>query len=255
MRYIDTHAHLGPWFEERSTLTAEQFIGLQTRAGIERTVVSSTTALYIDLVQGNEWTIQQAERLDHLLVWLVLNPLKPTESRELLDRYNDHGRVVGIKIHPVQHQFPADVKAAYRLLECLEPLGLPVLSHAEIGSYASPDRLRRLAEAFPALTLIAAHLGAGQPGQLDEAIDALQDCSTGNLYTDMGTARAIRTGVIAQMVDAIGADRILFGTDSPLYEPMAFPALLAAADISDDDRERIAHGNAERLILEPRGLA
>ncbi|MDP6775566.1 MAG: amidohydrolase family protein [Candidatus Latescibacteria bacterium] len=255
MRYIDTHAHLGPWFEERNTFTADAFVELQTRAGIERTVVSSTTALYIDLVQGNEWTIQQAERLDHLLVWLVLNPLKPTESSELLGRYKDHERVVGIKIHPVQHQYPAEVNATHRMLESIAPLGLPVLSHAEIGSYASPDRLKRLAEAFPSIILIAAHLGAGQPGQIDEAIDALQDCETGNLYTDMGTARAIRTGVIAQMVDAIGADRILFGTDSPLYEPMAFPALLAAADISDDDREQIAHRNAQRLILGPRGLA
>ena len=114
--------------------------------------------------------------------------------------------------------------------------------------------MRRLAEAFPSLTLITAHFGAGAPGQTHEAIDALQDCKTGNLYTDMGTGRAIRTGIIAQMVRAIGADRILFGTDSPLYEPMAFPTLLRAADISEAERELIAHQNAERLILGPRGL-
>jgi len=92
-------------------------------------------------------------------------------------------------------------------------------------------------------------------GQIHEAIDALQDCASGNLYTDMGTARAIRTGIIAQMVRAVGADKILFGTDSPLYEPLAFPALLAAAAISNEEKEQIAYRNAERLILSPRSLA
>ena len=71
----------------------------------------------------------------------------------------------------------------------------------------------------------------------------------------MGTARAIRTGMIAQVVRGIGAERVLFGTDSPLYESMAFPVLLQAADITQEERELIAYKNAERLILGPRGLA
>ncbi|MEP7200327.1 MAG: amidohydrolase family protein [Chloroflexota bacterium] len=255
MRYIDTHAHLGPWHEEIWTHTPAEFIALQTRAGIARTVVTSTAALFGELVYGNEWTIQQAEQHDHLLVWLVLNPLRARDSVALLERYASHPKVVGVKLHPVLHKYPADIKATFHLLERVAPLRLPVLSHGENESYASPSRLRRLAEAFPSLTIITAHFGAATSGQTHEALDAIQDCASGNLYTDIGTARAIRTGIIAQAVRAIGADKILFGTDSPLYEPLAFPALLAAADISDAEREQIAHQNAERLILAPRGLA
>ncbi|HQX10022.1 MAG TPA: amidohydrolase family protein [Thermoflexales bacterium] len=254
MLYIDTHAHLGPWHEEIWTFTPEQFVALQQRAGISTTVVTSAAALAGELVYGNEWTFQQAERLDHLLVWLVLNPLREKDSFDLLERYKNHPKMVGVKIHPVMHRYPADIKATYRLFERVAPLNFPVLSHGENESYASPARMRRLAEAFPSLTLITAHFGAGAPGQTHEAIDAIQDCKTGNLYTDMGTGRAVRTGIIAQMVRAIGADRILFGTDSPLYEPMAFPTLLRAADISEAERALIAHQNAERLILSPRGL-
>ena len=61
--------------------------------------------------------------------------------------------------------------------------------------------------------------------------------------------------MIGLVVREVGADRVLFGTDSPLYEPMAFPALLAAADITDDEREQIAYRNAERLVLAPKGLS
>jgi hypothetical protein len=255
MRYVDTHAHLGPWYEATCTVTPDEFVAMQERAGIVRTVVTSAAALFGELLYGNEWTIQQAETREHLLVWLVLNPLRERDSYELLERFKDHPKVVGVKIHPVLHRYPADIKATFRLLERVAPLKLPVLSHGENESYAAPARLRRLAEAFPSLTLITAHFGAGAFGQTLEAMDAIQDCASGNLYTDMGTARAIRTGIIAQMARGIGADKILFGTDSPLYEPMAFPALLAAADITEEERELIAHKNAERLILAPRGLA
>ena len=254
MRYIDTHAHLGPWFEAGSTMTPDELIARQQRAGIERTVVTSSTAIFTDLVRGNEWTVEQAETRDHLLVWLVLNPLRLEDSLELLERYQTHPKVVGIKIHPSLHRYPADIRATYRLFERIEPLRLPVLSHGENESYASPDRLRRLADAFPNITLVAAHFGAGQPGQTEVAIDQISECRNGNMVTDMGTARAIRSGIIEQMVKGIGADKILFGTDMPLYEAMAFPALLAAANISQEDRELIAHGNAERLILAPRGI-
>ena len=249
MHYIDTHAHLGPWHEAIYTYTPDEFVALQERAGIRRTIVTSAAALFGELIYGNEWTIRQAETRDHLLVWLVLNPLREKDSYTLLERFKNHPKVVGVKLHPVLHRYPADIKATFRLLERVAPLKWPVLSHGEIESYASPARLRRIAEAFPSLTIITAHFGAGMGGQTHEAIDAIQDCATGNLYTDMGTARAIRTGIIAQMVRAVGADKILFGTDSPLYEPMAFPTLLSAADISDEERELIAHKNAERLIL------
>ncbi len=254
MRYIDTHAHLGPWFEAGTTLTPDDLVARQVRAGIERTVVTSSTAIFTDLVRGNEWTFEQAETRDHLLVWLVLNPLRMQDSLDLLERYKEHPKLVGVKIHPNFHRYPADVRATYRLFAKIEPLGLAVLSHAENESYSSPDRLRRLAEAFPGITLVAAHFGVGQPGQTEVAIDHISECRTANLVTDMATARALRSGIIEQMVKGIGAEKILFGTDMPLYEARAFPALLAAADISNDERELIAYRNAQRLILEPRGI-
>ncbi len=255
MRYIDAHAHLGGWFDAERTFGPDEFVARQQRAGIERTIVSSIAALYTELTVGNEWTIRQAETREHLLVWLVLNPLREAESCLLLERFGQHPKVVGFKIHPVGHEYPATIKASFALLQRLVPYGMPVLSHGQNESYAGPDLLRRLAESVPSLPFIAAHFGAGQTGQTLQAIDAIQDCATRNMYTDMATARAIRTGVLAQVVRGIGAERVLFGTDAPLYESQAFPALLAAAEISDADRELIAYRNAERLLLAPRGLA
>ena len=113
MRYIDTHAHLGPWHEAISTYTPDEFVALQARAGIECTIVTSSSALFGELIHGNEWTIQQAETRDQLLVWLVLNPLREQDSCELLDRYKHPPKIVSLKLHPVLYRYAADIKATF----------------------------------------------------------------------------------------------------------------------------------------------
>lgn len=47
---------------------------------------------------------------------------------------------------------------------------------------------------------------------------------------------------------ALGADHILFGTDYPFEDMATATTFLAGAPISDADRHKIAHGNAERLL-------
>lgn len=55
-------------------------------------------------------------------------------------------------------------------------------------------------------------------------------------------------------VKVIGADRIMFGTDYPIFPPANPRELLAAADISTADREMIASGTAS-AVLSRLGLA
>ena len=54
MKIIDAHAHLGPWPPQYESLDAEQLIALETDAGIQTCVVSSTAAIWGSLTTGNE---------------------------------------------------------------------------------------------------------------------------------------------------------------------------------------------------------
>jgi predicted TIM-barrel fold metal-dependent hydrolase len=49
-------------------------------------------------------------------------------------------------------------------------------------------------------------------------------------------------------VKVIGADRIMFGTDYPIFPPANPRELLGAADISAADRSLIASGTASALL-------
>jgi uncharacterized protein len=46
----------------------------------------------------------------------------------------------------------------------------------------------------------------------------------------------------------LGADRILFSVDHPFADSAQGTAFLRAAPLSPGDREKIAHGNAERVL-------
>ncbi|HEY6734020.1 MAG TPA: amidohydrolase family protein, partial [Roseiarcus sp.] len=46
----------------------------------------------------------------------------------------------------------------------------------------------------------------------------------------------------------VGVDRIMFSTDHPYQSMAKGRAFLDRLPVSDGDRERIAHGNAERLF-------
>ena len=49
-------------------------------------------------------------------------------------------------------------------------------------------------------------------------------------------------------LEMMGADRILYSADYPYYPNKGARAFLENAPISASDKEKIAHGNAERLL-------
>jgi predicted TIM-barrel fold metal-dependent hydrolase len=58
-------------------------------------------------------------------------------------------------------------------------------------------------------------------------------------------------GVMQRMVDLIGADHIVYGTDVPLQGPMqmrfAIETILSL-NIPQSDKDKILYGNAKRIL-------
>ena len=67
-----------------------------------------------------------------------------------------------------------------------------------------------------------------------------------NLY--ITTSGACSAAPLLCSLLALGADHILFGTDYPFEEMDVATEFLRTAPISEADRAKIAHGNAERLL-------
>ena len=98
------------------------------------------------------------------------------------------------------------------------------------------------------MRLILAHLGCGWDGDLTHQIRAIQQNKHGNVFTDTSSARSITPKLIEWGVREVGAERILFGTDTPLYFSAMQRARIDHAELSDREKRMILCENAEKLL-------
>ena len=171
----------------------------------------------------------------------------------------------GIKIHPVYQNTNLDDKKFLRIFDRAAELDLIVITHAglDIGFpgkiKCTPKMARHVVEEIGAFKFILAHMGGWK--SWDEVAEELSGV---NVFLDT----AFSTGTIpnsydyysadeVQMLDAenfmklykiFGADKILFGTDSPWDSQGAPIDFINALPIDDADKNKIFSGNAKKLL-------
>ncbi len=198
-----------------------------------------------DPVSGNADAARVVAANEGLRQWVVVDPLKP-ETYEQADEMLRLPRCAGIKIHPEEH--------GYKIAEHGEALftfaadrRAVVESHSG-GQNSMPADFVPFADRFPEVTLIISHLGWGWDDDLTHQVRAIQSCRHGNIFTDSSSAKSITSGLLEWAVREIGADRIFYGTDSPLYFAPMQRARIDNADISDGDKRLILRDNALRVL-------
>jgi uncharacterized protein len=110
---------------------------------------------------------------------------------------------------------------------------------------------------FPKLQVVVGHLGEGLPFMLPRLDRNLQpgltklqrplgDYLRGNVHYTFGGFNFPAT--FLDLLLEVGAERIMFSVDYPYWSMAAARAFLEQLPVSAADRERIAHGNAEKLF-------
>jgi uncharacterized protein len=145
-----------------------------------------------------------ARHPDRFMGWIFLNPRNNPAVLDELERWRAVPGMIGVKVHPHWHDYHSEL--LFPLLARAEELGLPVLVH--LGFRMRGD-VSAMCEKFPKLTVISAH--AGFP-----FYDALWKYkrSCPNLYVDLSSPY-IDESLARAAVEAMGADRCLYGTDAP----------------------------------------
>lgn len=114
-------------------------------------------------------------------------------------------------------------------------------------------------DAFPKLTFILGHLGEGLPFYLDRIEDhttlaakrrglkkSVAEVMRGNVMVT--TSGNFSAAAFRCTVEVLGIDRVIFAVDWPYEANKLAMAFLDKLDLAPDDREKLAHGNAERLL-------
>ena len=165
---------------------------------------------------------------------------------------------VPIYVHPSEP--PEVVRDAY--YSGLPPAAAQMLAtagwgwHVDTGLHALRLVLGGVFERLPDLQVIIGHMGEGLPFFLAR--------SSRNLAQGTGLPRSLEQYLACNfhittsgmftcppllcLLETLGAERVMFSVDYPYSDNREGADFLARAPISEADRERIAHGNAERLL-------
>jgi len=151
----------------------------------------------------------------------------------------------GIKVHPDFQKFPIDDPRLFPMYESIQGR-LPVLFHMGDPRYdfSHPARLRRVLELFPGLEAIAAHFG-GHTMQ-ETACELLKDTSC--IFDISSTMMFLPKKDVERYISIYGAERLAFGTDYPLWDPVEEVQHFLSLDLTMEQKEQIAHKTAERLL-------
>jgi hypothetical protein len=128
-------------------------------------------------------------------------------------------------------------------LHCSEPVGHP---YAGKGT-ATPDRVARFAEHYGNLRIVAAHLGGGLPFYAH--MPEVRELCRANLWFDTAAAPFLyEPGAYRTVIDLVGADRLLFGSDHPLLRAPRYLAQFDTLGLSHDERVAVMGGSAAALL-------
>ncbi len=156
----------------------------------------------------------------------------------------------GIKLHPEFQDFYIDSTESINLIKFAQKLGLFVLIHAggDLGYpapyHCTPERLAGILDEINGEQLIAAHLGGFMMWD-----KVLKYIAGKNVYVDTAAVgTCISPAVYREIIKAHGADRILFGSDTPWEDQAHALMMLDRTGISDNELEMIKYKNAARLF-------
>lgn len=237
---VDAHAHWGPWFFSMETGSLALNRALLDRFGIDVQVVSAIEAITYDPVSGNAALEREFANADdpRLRGYVTIDP------RDLAAAERDLGRLtrprwVGVKIHTHYTATPIASGAMRDALRLATDAGLPVLVHTWGGDVVD---LADQAAAIDGARLIAGHMGANAWRLVPDARRRSDRIWFEPCWSQPEADR------IRWVLDAIGADRLVFGTDATLIDPSVTFGAVHAAGLSDSERVAVMAGNAADLL-------
>jgi predicted TIM-barrel fold metal-dependent hydrolase len=246
---IDAHAHIGPWFNffipEASPAS---MVPVMERCGVRHTVVSATLAIGPDVPAGNaDVAALVAAQHRHFSGYAVFNPHQADSAENVAHCLQQPG-FVGIKIHPDTHAYSVNGPLYRPAWELARRFNVPVLTHTFVDSpWCDPLHFDGVATAFPDVSILLGHSGVTGEGHR-RAIQMAQKHP--RLYLEL--CGSFTTGTwIKHMVDAVGAERVIYGSDFPFIELRYGLGRVVFAPLNRADLQLVLGGNARRLFKLP----
>lgn len=207
------------------------------------------------------------DNADRITAFATIDPRRAGAAEHIETAFTDLD-MDGLKLHPTAGFYHHD-KETYRLLELARQYDKPVLTDTGpvfaplYSKYSHPENLDEVLSDFPDLDIVAAHMSFEWWPQLHAVARSKINA---NLHIDISgwqerckdDPREFATAV-RKLMDAVGSDRMHFGTDDPAFDPVhpkeewienvrALADREEAPTFTDEEIEQLLGKNSNRLL-------
>ena len=206
----DAHASLGKGSD--FNLEPKQLLGWMDNFGVVAAVVCPVDAgMAYHFERENDFLLEAARDHPHRFwPFLTGQPWAPEPSLKYLDAALSSGLVAGLCFDASLVGCSICDPKFYPFVEFAQAHNLPVYFHTGTPVHALPTQLMHLARRYPQASFIMGHMGF--PDFWTDGVPVAE--ITPNIYLD--TSYFGVAPLLTGLVERMGADRILFGSDVPV---------------------------------------
>lgn len=215
---------------------AEQLEALEKEAGIDLAILMPEPTMRPD----NASMYAVVKNLKMFLPCVCVNP---NFGKEALDEFETSVKewgFRGLKLMPPKHGYRIVDQSIYPLLEKAHELNIPVSVHSS-QEQCHPCDIGFMALEFPEVTFIMDHMGYRYFAR--QAILAAKHAP--NLF--LATTAVPEPEFIKNAVKALGAERVLFGSNGPGMPPDIQIEVIRRAKLGPEAEALVLGGNAARI--------
>lgn len=257
---IDAHCHIYPdKIADKAAHSTGSFYSLPTtydgkvstllqkgtEAGIDRFVAQSVATTPKQVGSINRFIAAEVEKHPDRLFGLgTLHPDSENLRADVEELVSL--KLGGVKLHPDIQQFKLDDYRCLKIYELCEEYGLPMLIHTGDSryDYSNPNRLIPILDIYDKLVIVGAHFGGWS--MWEEASELL--CDRENFYVDCSSSfYALSDEKIREITAAYGVDRVLFGTDYPMWNVETEVKRFLSLGYNQEDSDKILYQNAVKV--------
>lgn len=254
LEVIDFHTHPFVTGNERIgayvdcvNMTTSDFFDHMKKSGVGvcvGSVIGTTIKCFDDVSCLNRHALLLREKYKNAYVpGFHVHPYYVWESVSEIDYALQNGVNIIGELVPYHHGW--DDYSAKGFMDILSHAdGKKMIVSVHIGSVEDLHRIEKSVSEFKNTIFVLAHPGYGERFKMH--LEMLKKYE--NTYIDLSGSGIELWGATKKIVDTVGYDRLLFGTDFPVTAVPTYVSAVLCENISDTAKEHILSKNAKRLL-------
>lgn len=256
----DTHAYLGnnPLWTLNGLpvpLEGDAWVEMQDQAGIDGALVAPPgVGAAEDFKPDMDRIARAIEKYPaRLFGFCRVKPRQGDLAIDVLRRRVTEQGFRALKLNTLDDEYRLDDRRLLDpVIDAAAELGIVVFFHTGDTNFATctPNMVADIAVDYPDTTFIIGHMAFGGvngfPGSTEELVPAMQRAS--NTVTE--TAGVFKPEFIQTVIDDVGAERVLMGSNGP-YSPIELPRIMIQTHmnrLSDEEKALVTGGNFQRIF-------